>query len=346
MHDSIQILRSVSILSFLFANIFMCMLFNHFTSNIHTLVYLFMFLVSLMILKTDYIIRKFELLEVQSKNENFEKADEEGRLKHSFSLLLKIMNVKSFLVLFKQIFFNTLYELFPVCIIWISILGLLFLANLLDFSISNSFYNVITVLGILLGVFQFYLQRQEEKIAAKIGTSAKRIGLIINEETNFEKFYNSLPEKPFGRIYLRNWISKIVIKPKSKTPTLFNLTYPDLNKKFDIIETAAETNIKKKEELIEAYKHFFDGEKTFNTIINRIYEEIDIKEFGVLALSSVNIFPEIQPQLTNSQLKNFIEKITDIEKKKKETINLDSSKKFRDNLQCRVMDEILSGILF
>ncbi len=135
-------------------------------------------------------------------------------------------------------------------------LGLLFFANLLDIHPLGSFYNVITVLGILLGVFQFYLQRHEEKIASKISINEKRIEFIINEETNFEKFYNSLPEKSLDRNCLRNWISKktdpklqildsfkfltendnvvnVISKiiRKSKTPISFNLTYPDSNKK-------------------------------------------------------------------------------------------------------------------
>lgn len=375
MHDIIKILRSISILGFLFANIFMGIFFHHFISNIPVFIYVIIFVVSFMVLKTDYVICKFDLLKIKNKKENFGQIDKKDKcMKCNFSLLTEVINIKNLLVIFKQLFFNTLYELFPICIIWVCFLGLLFFTNLFDIHPLGSFYNVVTVLGILLGVFQFYLQRYEEKIASKIGISERRIEFIINEETSFEKFYDSLPDKSFNRNCLRNWISKktdpklqildslqflaendnavnvisrIIRRSGSNTPILFNLTYPDSNKKFNLIEAAAEVDTKKRGELMKAYKHFFDGEETFNTIIKRVNEEIDIKQFGAIALGNINIFSEVLPQFINSQLKDFIDKITDVDKEKnKEYIDFGSSKEFRKNLHFRVMDEIFSKILF
>lgn len=60
-----------------------------------------------MVLKTDYVIWKFDLLKIKNKNENLEQIDKKDKcMKRYFSLLLKVMNTKNLLVIFKQLFFQ------------------------------------------------------------------------------------------------------------------------------------------------------------------------------------------------------------------------------------------------
>lgn len=133
------------------------------------------------------------------------------------------------------------------------------------------------------------------------------------------------------------------IMKKSKSPLQISLTCPDSQKKFEIIKIAAKANKEHRRRLIKAYKDFFLSEHTVKRIINRIEREVDLKEFGRLALSNINIVHEILPEFISSELKRAFENVLlkGREITENSVENLYSSKDFRSILNQRVILNII-----
>ncbi|GEM_PF-4032046 len=130
---------------------------------------------------------------------------------------------------------------------------------------------------------------------------------------------------------------------KSRSPLQISLTYPDSQKKFEIIEIAAKANEKQRERLIKAYKDFFLNEDTVKRIMEKIEKEVDLKEFGRLAFSNINIVHEILLEFISFELKKAFE---DILLKGREIAqnsveNFYSSKDFRNALSQRIILNII-----
>jgi len=138
------------------------------------------------------------------------------------------------------------------------------------FQTKTAFFEVITVLGILLGVFQFYLSRQEQKILSKINFYNNRIKQIIWKETTFEKYFIFIskygvafekwvievtdPKMTYFAFFkaLRNesdafeGLKKLLFPQRNdRTPRqpMINLqfSYKDSNQKFEAIESRAKS---------------------------------------------------------------------------------------------------------
>ena len=114
----------------------------------------------------------------------------------------------SILIILKQTFFNTLYYLFPVYLVWLSLSGALYLLGWSDYRPHHNFLQIITAFSIPLAIFNYFLKRHEEKIAIKISQIANRISTLIEEETSFEKFLENIDDKD-----LKSWIARH-IEPK------------------------------------------------------------------------------------------------------------------------------------
>ena len=100
--------------------------------------------------------------------------------------------VKYVVVLFKQLFFNTSYDLFPIFLIWLIVWGIFYIFHWVTIQNASYLISFITAFTIVLAIFQFFLQRHEEKIFAKISLFPRQMDSIIIQETNFSKFFMSI----------------------------------------------------------------------------------------------------------------------------------------------------------
>lgn len=183
-NESIRGLLSVSsFISFLLGNLiifYLISLFFDFTplfgSNpVYTkgLCFLFGTLLSLLLIKTSYFIKPLK----KESNGEYNEIEETNKK-------LDIGGRNAFLIFVKSLFLNLFGYLFIVLLIWSAIFWIIYLLNWSTL-IENSFNNllgVLSVMGILSGVFQFYLPLREEDFSKKVISI-----LVKNEGTKKER---------------------------------------------------------------------------------------------------------------------------------------------------------------
>lgn len=368
--------RFISLIGFIIANYICYLFFQNSIINIPNYYYLILVLLSFMILKLDIALFFYEKLKskIPHKKDKSEKETTE-KSKSLFqitkSLVKDVFNVKNILILSKIIFFNTLYELFSVYVVWISILGFFHLIDLYQIKLidASSFFQISALFGLLFGIFQFLLQRHEDKILAKINLNGKRIEQIINQESSFEKFYDSIPLIDSTKT-LRRWIHrttdpklqmkdffmllleddetrKYLFKHIEKTPLSVNISYQASNQKFETLDTNAKTNTRRRNDLHIAYRKFFTSEERIDEIIKIVSQEINLNDFRLLALSNINIISESLPQFTNKNFVKVVEELLSEENElDKKIINRESAKEYQQYLHNQVTVKIARKILY
>ncbi len=186
-NESIRGLLSVSsFISFLLGNLiifYLISLFFDFTSlfgsnPVYTkgLYFLLGTLLSLLLIKTSYFIKPL-------KKESNGKDNEIGKTKET-NEKLDIGGWNAFLIFVNSLFLNLFGYLFIVLLIWSAIFWIIYSLNWSTL-IENSFNNllgVLSVIGILSGIFQFYLPLREEDFSKKVISI-----LVKNEETKKER---------------------------------------------------------------------------------------------------------------------------------------------------------------
>lgn len=257
------------------------------------------------------------------------------RFKHGAKRLHKVVYRIVFysVVLLKQLFFNVSYDLFPMLLIWLSILGVVILFDWIELPIGSEFITSITAFSILLGLFQYFLKRHEEKIFSKIAQIQNRVNKIVIEESSFDNFYKTVDNS-----LVKDFI-KWNIEPKLTGIDFFKMAFADIefreiynkyskerrpipiqlglsnnlssDQKYSLLELIAENPSEsyKKELLSDAYEKFF-SDIAYHKIIKRIHNEIDTQEFGILAMSNINILQEVLPDLINIKLQKAFDNIT------------------------------------
>jgi hypothetical protein len=272
--------------------------------------------------------------------------------------------IKWFVVLFKQIFFNTSYDLFPIFLIWIVVWGMSYIFGLVLIHDTQTLINFIVAFSILLAIFQFFLQRHEEKLFAKIALFPRKIEAIIIEETNFAKFYVSIEKSS-----LRDRI-KSVVDPKLAALDLLNRVMKDtgiralfnemkrthhpipiqfiLNNQYDsdqrYIIAENSLDLGDKMNLFVAYKQFF-LDVAYEKILQRIENEIDIQEFSILAQSNINIIQEVLPDFINKGLQKEFDKIALGDHTQPEIVPEASFKEYRDYIRMKILTELQQKII-
>ncbi len=224
--------------------------------------------------------------------------------------------------------------------------------------------NNILAFSILLGIFQYFLKRHEEKIYPKISFLPNKINAIIAEETVFIEFYESIRDTKLERAIKR------AIDPKLQTLDFYDfvLNDPKFSKMYfasmkknppisfqpvinyqynsDQQYLLAEMEAKRtnqETELHKAYSDFFLG-IAYDNINNKIKSEVDINEFAILTQSNINIVQEVIPQFINLKLQNGFDKITD----GSDIIALptdSSANEFKEHLKEKIYSEIWAKIL-
>jgi len=342
-----------------------------------------------MILKLDFTLLLYETIKnkmlsayksITSKNKSYNQKlvgssfkDEKNESEiHNLSLIIgEVFNVKNDLIFVKVVFFNTLYELFAVYIVWISILGFLHLISFYELELveKSSFFQISALIGLMLGIFQFILQRNEDKILTKIQITSKRIEQIVEQELTFDEFYDSIPNNETKK-HLRRYIQRVVdpklqvkdffitlmedkhirrflFKHIDKTPISINLSYQGSKQKFERLDDVVKTDIKRKKQLHDSYNSFFVSSNKVNKIVDKIYQEIDMNDFRLIVLSNINIISEILPQFTNRNYKKLIEDIS-LEDKRVDpkNINFSSSREYKQYLHNQVFIQLMKKIIF
>lgn len=419
-------IKLLSLLGFAFANYFCYLFFQFYLVNTSLIYYFFLVLLSLIILKLDFVLWVYEKVQYKLQSEkktknrrgqsfiailtlvingilfllsliwdlilslyekiasylSVKKIELKNRkrknqyvLEGIFSILAWIVNIKNLLIMSKIVFFNALYELFSVYIVWASILALFHLVGVYEIELTNpsSFFQISALFALFLGIFQFLLQRHEYKILSKLNSNSKRIEQIVIQETSFYKFYDSIPKVESTEV-LRRWIQnttdpklrakdfllfllednetrKFFFKNIGTTPISINVAYQSSNEKFETLDMEAKLNPTRKKQLHQAYNAFFLDERKVNEIINISFSEINRDDFRLLALSNINIFSEAIPQFTSNNLVQMMDEVLSkkeaTEKKvDKKHIFLDSSKEYRQYLYNQVSIEIVREILF
>jgi len=253
-------------------------------------------------------------------------------VKHRISRLCKkIYRIIIYgMILLKQVFFNVSYDIFPMLLIWLSILGTALLFGWPGIKMETNFINSIVAFSILLGIFQYFLKRHEEKIFSKIAHIQTRINKIVTDECSFENFYRTAADN----ILLRDFINSTV-DPKLTGIDFFKMAFRDeefrkiyykyhkdkrpipihlgvnssltSDQKYALLELSAEDpSVSYKKELLSKAYHEFFLDIADREITERIYKEIDVQEFGILAISNISIVQEVLPDFINVKLQNAI----------------------------------------
>ena len=321
----ISLIRELDFIGFICANLCMYLLFNYFLNPTQSWIFIFFFVISFAILCIDKIIRIFQ--------KNMPLSYQLPITPLNFSELKKKMGYLFAPILVKQIFFNILFYLFPLILIWLSLAGLFFLVNLVDYTVATHFFEVITVVSIILGIFQFYIQRIEVNVKVKIQKYIQRIDQIVEKETDFEHFLNFIEkdgpfstwiyETIFPKLYANDILVKILSDAKQNHHQLITELIKRINGPLVTISNASlssnqyffEIERKEKNEYffegvnyikLNGYYSSFFGEKTETKILTEIEKELNIQEFGILTLSNINLFQEALTELISSDLERTI----------------------------------------
>lgn len=380
----LRYLKFLELISFVIANLILAGIFYLLIENFNvwiSIIYISAFIISLLILKSNFISLLFnrKKLSKSEKQKDDEKCVKDCKNNESINFPLK--NI--FLAIFKQFFFNVSYELFPLLIVWISWFGLCYLVinifglhfNILVYHFTSNFYQAITVLGILLGVYQFYLSRLETKVSSKIQLYLTTIKQIISRETSFKAFFQFALNKhyPNDVDYSKfiEWIKgcidpnityveffrelrkdpdsfraiKELIFPrgrKSSKPVIdLQLNYKDQNQKFESIESVNKFQSKLK----KSYTDFFTSEQQIENIMEIINDEIDLNEFKALVLSNINIIQEASSDFIDTNLiKSMGESLEDKSNILKLVEKCDTASAYREVLEHIVLQRIFSKL--
>jgi len=355
-------IKVFDLFGFFIANLILFYIFQKFLPGNNTFQYFVFFLVSLIIIKTDFI---FELVDILTNifripwRENWHKFKNQS----GNSILTKKFVVYCVFITVKQLFFNILYYLFPVLLIWVALAGVFGLTGIISYDTSKSPYQTFAVLSIILGLFQYFLKRHEEKILLQIDLFSKRISQIINEEGSFEAFYlnigntseenklkNSITRCIDPKLLAADFFSTILqdsdvrryfMRRKAPIPIQLHTSYTESYKKFEVLDIAANSEQISKKSLLMAYENFFN-ESLENKIINRIQSEIDIQAFGRLAFSNINIIYEVLPEFIKEGTNSFFDEVFQkrLDNKKKS-----NSQDYRSSLMKNVMRKIFLKII-
>lgn len=273
--------------------------------------------------------------------------------------------VKYVVVIFKQLFFNISYDLFPIFLIWLIIWGFFYIFHWVTIQNTSFLISFITAFTIVLAIFQFFLQRHEEKIFTKISLFSRQIDSIIIQETSFSKFFMSIDNSNLRdkiKLFVDPRISALDLLSRALSDTILrdlwsemqrshnpmpiqlvlNQSY-DSDQRFTITESYLETWYKN--DLYKAYMKFF-LEKAYTKILERIDEEIDVEEFAILAQSNINIIQEVIPDFINRRLQKEFEIMISQGKNMDDFIPESSFQQYREQLKIQIFKELQQKILF
>jgi hypothetical protein len=204
------------------------------------------------------------------------------------------------LVLPRILFINISHYLFPLLFFWLAIMSIVYFSGYLELTNFGEFVNVITLVGIIFGFFQYYFKRYKENIQKKYVSRMTEL-VLHNNEFSFHNFQEFVSDKGLLEI------DKLIKSKKSAVNQLKQFFYAQrrgmaINQffmnittqgskdsiKFLELEDKAEENNKMKG-LLEAYKKFFSHQK------EKVIKNLDMKKLRSLSwflMSNMNILSE------------------------------------------------------
>lgn len=187
-------IQVTSIVSFLLANLaifFSLAYFFEFTNNGELFVLLGGLLLSFVLVKTGYLVRtKKEKSDPNKREEDTKEVIEEG-------LKIDIGWINTSLILLRLLFFNVLNDLFIVLVTWTSLFWILagFKVVTVYDTVFPSLVSFLTIIGILSGIFQFYIQSYKENVSNQITTAITKHLIKIMHKASFKEFLKYLEKE-------------------------------------------------------------------------------------------------------------------------------------------------------
>ncbi len=203
-------------------------------------------------------------------------------------------------------FFNTLNDLFLILVVWVGYIGLFSLLGLVHFRYSITEYvSVLSAIGILAGLFQFYLRYYREKITDEVLKSFTQTFKKIFSKVSYFEFLDYIKRKN-SELY-----EKINAKKREKMiggfPILMRLERsgkiavafpykPDEDYEIKTTEMVLkELDENYKDLYIELCKLFFE-EKVEE--IKKDIEKFDFRGLRNTILGNLYLFEEIESMIT------------------------------------------------
>jgi len=286
-------IKIVPIIGFIISTFLVVIVFNYFF-NLGNVIWIYGivgFLLSILIIKSNYVFSLF------SKQEKSPDNDEEKSLNYG---ALKVI-----IVMLKTLFFNVMNDLFILTLFWTILFGIAYLAEILSLPSSfdfNILISVITLLGILSGFFQFYIENYKKQVTDKINSVIIEYLRKAIRDVSMDYFARICDEEPKYKEVLKR-IGNIITDQDSKTvkgaPTIksiMNLQLSlnaDTHALFHFLEAYAEfskENSLNRENLISMYEYYF--KKKFEQYKTDINNE-DFAEVSDTIFASILFFDEI-----------------------------------------------------
>ncbi|MEM3786062.1 MAG: hypothetical protein QXZ59_01620, partial [Nitrososphaeria archaeon] len=180
-------------------------------------------------------------------------------------------NIFKFMVAsLRMLFFNVSYMLFPLLFVWLAIFGGVYLfghaalsMGLIDFSA------VLTVMGVIFGLLQYYFSRHEEKVQQKLNiyftSLTSPIGKFSFNEfykflTEHESKYKDVKKEAEGMTDTNMSALAPFFRETGKEKSIIKMNLPNFEDmaKFQLLES----KFLRSKKLKEAYKDFFEDKKT------------------------------------------------------------------------------------
>ncbi len=211
-----------------------------------------------------------------------------------------------FLAYLRLSFFNILNDLFLILIVWVGYIGLISLLGFVHFDYSITEYvSVISAIGILAGLFQFYLRYYREKISDEVLKSFTQTFKNIFSKISYFDFLNYINHKNstlYEKINAKKRKNAIGGFPilmrleRSKKIAVAFPYKPDEDSEIKITEMALEELDKKDKALyIELCESYF--KEKVEEIKNDI-EKLDFTELRNAILGNLYLFEEIESMVT------------------------------------------------
>jgi hypothetical protein len=363
----LSIIKGIDFVSFVIANLIVLVFFETFLKGGQFWIYVLMFLVSLIVVKTEFVLSAIDIIYTRYLSQ---KSDmESSQIEDSSNIFLsKKLRFFGIIIIAKQAFFNISYYLFPILLIWLGIGGFLFVTGIQSYTSSTHFFEIVTIVSIALAIFDYFLKRHEEKVAFKINIFVKKITDIINQETSFNNFYRNIglgkendeikkwiSHRIDPKLMAQDFISIMSENPEStrsfrhfiknsKVPLQISVSYPESNKKFEILEATVFDRTPQKKKLIDSYRKFFSDDLLYQKIIDKIEKEFDIKEFGILTMSNINIIHEVSADFITIQVRKGIDEMFAKEHSNPFDQEFERAEEFRNALTQKVWIEIFERI--
>lgn len=208
-------------------------------------------------------------------------------------------NIFKFIVsISRTVFYNVSYMLFPLLFVWLIFVGAaLFLHLITLMGNIDRFAEVITVMGVIFGLFQFYLGRHEEKVQKKLVSYFTTLTLPMNEYS-YEEFLKFLENKEQHKDVYKSakelvgtHISELAryFRETGKQKAEIKINLPEFSDtvKFQILEF----HFQRSQKLKDAYTEFFAFQrKKISDDLKKKKKELN--ELMWFLLSNISILEE------------------------------------------------------